>query len=71
VGGPEFPMPIGSRGAGVVEALSPNVSGFRAGDRKAIFRQFDAQLFGWGIPIENFLDVRRDCVRFIHPLHLV
>lgn len=32
-GGPEFPQPIGSQGAGVVEALGPDVSGFRAGDR--------------------------------------
>jgi NADPH2:quinone reductase len=32
-GGPEFPQPIGSQGTGVVEALGPNVSGFRAGDR--------------------------------------
>jgi NADPH:quinone reductase len=32
-GGPEFPQPIGSQGAGVVEALGSDVSGFRAGDR--------------------------------------
>ena len=31
--GPEFPQPIGSQGAGVVEALGPDVSGFHVGDR--------------------------------------
>ncbi len=32
-GGPEFPMSIGSQGAGVVEALGANVSGVQVGDR--------------------------------------
>jgi NADPH:quinone reductase len=32
-GGPEFPMPIGSQGAGVVEALGADVSGVQVGDR--------------------------------------
>ena len=32
-GGPEFPMGIGSQGAGVVEALGADVSGVQVGDR--------------------------------------
>lgn len=32
-GAPEFPQPIGSQGAGVIEALEPDVNGFQVGDR--------------------------------------
>lgn len=32
-GGPEFPQPIGSQGAGVIEALGLDVNGFQVGDR--------------------------------------
>ena len=31
--GPEFPARIGSQGAGVIEAMAPDVSGFQLGDR--------------------------------------